>query len=76
MKRERGTIKWWNDRRKFGFIIKHSEYAEVFFHINDCIDFEPQEGMEVEFSIGLDKDKRTKAINIKGVCVSNGKIIQ
>ena len=68
--RERGVIKWWDDRRKFGFIVKYSENSEVFFHVNDC-DFEPVKDMEIEFEMGLDKSGRTKAINIKKVSVGS-----
>ena len=66
-RREKGVIKWYSQRKKFGFIVRDN--AEIFFYINDCREFIPQENLTVEFETGLDRMSRTKAINIVSVSV-------
>lgn len=67
-KRINGVIKWYSEKH-FGFLVTAEDNKEVFFHINDCNSFTPQEGAPVEFEMGLDRKGRSKAINIKSVCV-------
>ena len=66
---ERGSIKFFSEQKKYGFITRDKENAEVFFHINDCEEFEPRKDLTVEFEIGKDRQDRTKAIRIKRVDV-------
>ena len=68
-KRMRGRIKWYHGKKHFGFIIGDEDNREVFFHIDDCRGFSPEETMPVEFEIGLDRIKREKAMNIRTVTV-------
>ena len=68
-KRKNGTIKWFNWQKKFGFIVSDQENMEIFFHINDCVGFQPEEELTVEFEMGLDRTNRPKAMNIKVVSV-------
>lgn len=52
--RETGTVKWFNDKKGFGFIIRE-EGEDVFVHytsINSEGFRTLQEGQKVEFSIG------------------------
>jgi CspA family cold shock protein len=55
--RVRGTIKWWNETKGFGFIVQNEvlDGADVFFHSSACngaLDkWSLTEGMEVEFFI-------------------------
>ena len=68
----KGIIKWYSDKN-FGFLLTDEDNKEVFFHINDCNSFVPQEGIHVEFEMGLDKNGRPKAINITAYAgVGNG----
>jgi cold shock CspA family protein len=70
--RIKGVVKWYSDK-KFGFLLTDEEHREVFFHVNDCSGFVPQEGLSVEFEMGLDKNGRQKAVNIKAYAgVGNG----
>jgi cold shock CspA family protein len=67
--RIRGIIKWYNTKKHFGFIVSDCDNREVFFHINDCKDFDPKEDLPVEFLLGLDSRGRQKALNIRTVTV-------
>lgn len=62
--RLKGKIKWMNCRGDFGFILS-GDNKEVFFHKSDCLGFFPIEGLQIDFEIGLDKQDRKKAVNIK-----------
>jgi len=75
MRKRKGSVKWFNQKKKFGFILS-KDNAEVFFHINDCKNFTPKENMTVEFETGLDRMSRKKAINIVGVGVCYGNKIR
>ena len=65
----RGVIKWYSTLKHFGFIVSDCDNREVFFHINDCKDFEPKEDLPVEFLLGLDSWGRQKALSIRTVTV-------
>ena len=67
--RETGTIKWYSQQKKFGYILNSKANEEIFFHINDCGELTPEEGLRVEFDLGSDRMGRRKAVNIKSVCV-------
>jgi len=67
----KGIIKWYSQKH-FGFLLTAKDNKEVFFHIDDCNSFTPQEGAPVEFEMGLDRKGRPKATNIKSVCVRVG----
>ena len=64
-KNMRGTIKWYHRAKHIGFLVTDDDNREVFIHINDCLGFNPEVGMSVEFEIGLDRKGRSKAIRIK-----------
>lgn len=62
----RGTIKFWNETRGFGFITRAGE-ADTFAHANNLAepDRMPKMGDEVEFEIGRDvRTKKSLATNI------------
>ncbi len=46
----KGTVKWFNDSKGFGFIIDPESQEKYFVHISECID-EINEGDKVEFDI-------------------------
>ena len=65
----RGTIKWYHITKHFGFLLADEGNREVFFHVNDCRGFVPEEGIYIEFEPGLDRKGRPKAVKINRVCV-------
>ncbi len=61
---KKGTIKFYNSEKGYGFIFTNGHYEDVFFHINDWKNpSAPNTDDDVEFELFLDKTKY-KAINI------------
>ena len=59
----KGTVKFFNDSKGFGFITEEGSNKEYFVHISGLID-EIREGDDVEFDITEGK-KGLNAINVK-----------
>ena len=59
----KGTVKFFNDAKGFGFITEEGSNQEHFVHISGLID-EVREGDEVEFELTEGK-KGLNAINVK-----------
>jgi len=59
----KGTIKFFNDVKRFGFVIEDDSNNEHFKHISGLID-EIREGDEVEFELQEGK-KGLNAVNVK-----------
>jgi CspA family cold shock protein len=59
----KGTVKFFNDAKGFGFITEEGSNSEHFVHISGLID-EVREGDEVEFELTEGK-KRLNAVNVK-----------
>ncbi|MFT4610781.1 MAG: CspA family cold shock protein [Glaciecola sp.] len=59
----KGTVKFFNDTKGFGFITEEGSNKEHFVHISGLID-EIREGDEVEFDLTEGK-KGLNAINVK-----------
>ncbi len=59
----KGTVKFFNDAKGFGFIVEEGSKKEHFVHISGLID-EVREGDEVEFDL-QDGKKRLNAVNVK-----------
>ncbi|MBU2940712.1 cold-shock protein [Lacinutrix sp. C3R15] len=59
----KGTVKFFNDTKGFGFITEEGSNKEHFVHISGLID-EIREGDEVEFELTEGK-KGLNAINVK-----------
>jgi len=59
----KGTVKFFNDSKGFGFIIEEGSSKEHFVHISGLID-EIREGDEVEFDLQEGK-KGLNAVNVK-----------
>lgn len=59
----RGTVKFFNDAKGFGFIVEEGNNKEHFVHISGLID-EIREGDEVEFDLTEGK-KGLNAVNVK-----------
>ena len=59
----KGTVKFFNDTKGFGFIVEDESNKEHFVHISGLID-EIREGDEVEFDLTEGK-KGLNAVNVK-----------
>jgi cold shock protein len=59
----KGTVKFFNDAKGFGFIVEDGSKKEHFVHISGLID-EIREGDEVEFELKEGK-KGLNAVNVK-----------
>ena len=61
----KGTVKFFNDTKSFGFIVEEETNKEHFVHISGLID-EIREGDVVEFDLTEGK-KGLNAVNVKVV---------
>ena len=61
-----GTVKWFSEKKGFGFITPEGEDKDVFFHGNDLVDVEfnnLNEGDKVTFEKEA-SEKGPKAVNV------------
>ena len=63
IKMSKGTVKFFNDAKGFGFITEEGSNKEYFVHISGLID-EVREGDEVEFDLTEGK-KGLNAVNVR-----------
>ncbi len=62
----RGTVKWFNATKRFGFIQRDDGQPDLFMHASDLEGTQAvREGASVEFEIGEDNRGRPKAIRIQ-----------
>jgi CspA family cold shock protein len=61
----KGTVKFFNDAKGFGFVIDEESKKEYFVHVSGLID-EIKEGDEVEFELAEGK-KGLNAVDVKAV---------
>jgi CspA family cold shock protein len=60
-----GKVRFYNPRKRYGFIVDDETKEDVFFHISGLADI-IKENDEVTFDIEIDSDrKRPKAVNIE-----------
>jgi CspA family cold shock protein len=59
----KGTVKFFNDAKGFGFVIDEESKKEYFVHVSGLID-EIKEGDEVEFELAEGK-KGLNAVDVK-----------
>ena len=59
----KGTVKFFNDTKGFGFITEEGSNNEHFVHISGLVD-EIREGDEVEFDL-VEGKKGLNAVNVK-----------
>ena len=59
----KGTVKFFNDSKGFGFIVEDDSNKEYFVHVSGLID-EIREGDAVEFELSEGK-KGLNAVNVK-----------
>ena len=65
--KRRGTVKFYDATRGFGFISPDDDQPELFFHatgIDDACEFEPEPGDAVEFVGGVDRKGRAAATRV------------
>jgi cold shock protein len=60
---ERGTLKFFNDKKGYGFIVDETTGNDVFVHHSGLVD-KPQNDDKVIFEIAEDH-KGKKAVNVK-----------
>lgn len=64
----RGTVKWFNTKKGFGFIVPEQGGPDVFVHISAVEKSGMQglnEGQVVEFELAPDRQGRMTAVNLK-----------
>ena len=61
----KGTVKFFNDAKGFGFIVEEGSSKEHFVHVSGLVD-EVREGDNVEFDLEEGK-KGLNAVNVKVV---------
>ncbi len=59
-----GTVKFFHNRKKYGFITPEDGGEDVFFHVSELEVESVEEGDEVEFEVE-EGDKGPKAVNVK-----------
>jgi len=62
----RGTVAFFHDKKKYGFIEPEDGSDDVFFHISEFDGEEVEEGAEVEFETE-EGDKGMKAVGVERV---------
>ncbi len=65
---ERGTVKFWNEERGFGFIRREGD-SDIFAHFSGISDTEDTliltPGMEITFDVAEGRNGKPKAVNIE-----------
>lgn len=60
-----GTVKWFNDKKGFGFIVPDHGGPDVFVHVTDLKPGQTlTENQQVHYEIGKDKGGRPVAKNV------------
>lgn len=47
-----GKVKFYNEKKGYGFIVQDGQGNELFFHATECVSHAPKEGEAVEFYVG------------------------
>jgi CspA family cold shock protein len=62
----RGTVKWFNEAKQYGFIATDDGGVDFFVHKTDLVGVGTlREGEAVTFDLGSDQKGRTKAVNVR-----------
>lgn len=67
----KGIVKWFHEKKGYGFIISDEDQKEYFVHYSDIQQVEEfktlAENQKVEFEIKKDSEKGDKAIKVKKI---------
>ena len=62
---KKGTIKFYNNEKGFGFIFDEETKSDIYFHINDWKNGSvPNGNDDVEFELSSSQNGKSKAINV------------
>lgn len=71
---KKGTIKFYNNEKGFGFIFDEETKSDIYFHINDWKNGSvPNGNDDVKFDLSKSKNNKPKAININLLKSANDK---
>ncbi len=59
-----GTVRFFHERKSYGFISREGPYADVFFHISDIEGPPPERGEAVTFEV-RHADRGPRAVEIE-----------
>ena len=65
MSKYQGTVKWFNSKKGFGFILPESGGKDVFVHVTGLAAGEVTEGQKVQYELGEDREGKTIATNVR-----------
>lgn len=65
MSKYQGTVKWFNNKKGFGFILPESGGKDVFVHVTGLAAGEVTEGQKVQYELGEDREGKTIATNVR-----------
>lgn len=62
---KKGTVKWFNPNKGFGFIVPEDGGKDVFVHVSALSGKTVSDGQKVEFDLGEDRNGKPCAQNVQ-----------
>lgn len=62
-----GSVKWFNNKKGFGFIVPESGGKDVFVHVTGLASGDITEGQKVSYELGQDREGKSIATNVRAV---------